>query len=74
MVAEAKTETYEARQRLDILRMLQYLQQSPQELPETAHHYPEKDETFFHRSSLDTILMWKRGVQSSIDTPITHKA
>ena len=69
LVAEEKTETYEARQRLDIMRMFQYLKQLPQELPETAHHYLEKEETFFHKSPLDMILMWKRGVQSSIDTP-----
>ena len=42
LVAEEKTETYEARQRLDILRMFQCLKQSPEELPDTALHYLEK--------------------------------
>jgi len=73
LVAEEKTETYEARQRLDILRIYQYLKQTPQELPDTAHHYLDKEESFFHNSPLDTILMWKRGVKSSIDIPIIHK-
>ena len=43
LVAEEKTETYEARQILDILRLYQYLKQTPQELPDTALHYLEKD-------------------------------
>ena len=73
LVAEEKTETYEAMQRLDILRIYQYLKQTPQELPDTALHYLEKEESFFHNSPLDTILMWKRGVKSSIDIPIIHK-
>ena len=74
LVAEEKTETYEARQRLDILRMFQCLKQSPEELQDTALHYLEKEVSFFHNSSLDTIQMWKRGVQSTIDTPIIHKS
>ena len=73
LIAEAKTVTYDERQRQDTIQLHQYLQQISEEVPDHAQHYLEQNEVFFQRSPIDNVLMWKRGVQASLDAPNPHK-
>ena len=54
---------------MDITRLFQYLKDHPEEIPQQSAHFIDKHESFFERSNLDVLLMWKRGLEVSI-TPI----
>ena len=58
-----KKATYDQRQRMDITRMFHYLQDHPDKVPPHSEHYMNKHASFFERSPLDVLLMWKRGLK-----------
>jgi len=73
IVSDEKKATYEQRQRMDIYRLFKYLLSHPDEVPPNANHYLEKDESFFFKTSLDNVLMWKRGLEVGLEDTNTHK-
>ena len=71
IIKEENKATYNQRQRMDITRLFQYLKDHPNEVPQQSAHFMEKHESFFERSNLDVLLMWKRGLEVSI-TPVVE--
>jgi len=69
IIKEENKATYDQRQRMDITRLFQYLKDHPDEVPYQSAHFMDKHESFFERSSLDVLLMWKRGLEVSL-TPV----
>ena len=77
MVAEAKENTYEGRQKRDILALCKYLQEYPENLPTEKQYILEKPESFFLQSQLDNVLMFKEAVITAINddsiTPLEQR-
>ena len=77
MVAEAKENTHEGRQKRDMLSLYKYLQEHPENLPTEKQYLLEKHESFFVQSQLDNVLMWKEAAITAINddsiTPLEHR-
>ena len=71
IIKEENKASYDQRQRMDITRLFQYLKDHPDEFPQQSAHFMEKHDSFFERSNLDVLLMWKRGLEVSI-TPVVE--
>ena len=71
IIKEDNKATYDQRQRMDITRLFQYLKDHPEEIPQHSAHFMETHESFFERSTLDALLIWKIGLEVSL-TPIIH--
>lgn len=73
IVATEKKASYEHRQRLDAQRLFHCLQNYQDEITAHTLHYLDKHESFFEQTSLDNILMWKRGLEVSLETNNMHR-
>jgi len=63
IINEENKATYDQRQRMDITRLFQYLKDHPDKVPNQSAHFMDKHESFFERSNLNVLLMWKRGLE-----------
>ena len=60
LIAQANKQTYEGRQRQELLALCMYLKSNQDIIFDRDLHYFQRTDEFFTKSPIDNLLMWKR--------------